>query len=113
MQHDVVDAGRAEDSSGKSKQTLSECSGQPAGVERVSRLLQFVLNTSCERVCAAEHALRDPFRVLEGRHGLAELSERGAGVFANRPRVVPPHPEREIITLAENASRHGDRFAQQ
>ena len=29
------------------------------------------------------------------------------------PRVIPPHPEREFITLSENAPRHGHRFAQQ
>ena len=52
---------------------LSEYSGQPAGVERVSRLLQFVLNVHCERVCAAEHAPRGPFRLLERRHGLAVI----------------------------------------
>ena len=28
---------------------------------------------------AAEHAPRGPFRVLEGRHGLAEIVERGPG----------------------------------
>ena len=28
-----------------------------------------------------EHAPRDPFRVLERRHGLAEIVERGAGVL--------------------------------
>ena len=32
----------------------------------------------CERVRAAEHAPRDPSRVLERRHGLAEIVERGA-----------------------------------
>ena len=29
----------------------------------------------------AEHAPRDPFRVLERRHGLAEVVERGAGIL--------------------------------
>ena len=92
---------------------LSEFSGQPAGVERVSRALQFALHVHCERVCAAEHASRDPFRVLEGRHGLAEIAARGVVVFVERIRVVPSHREREAIILAENASRHGHRFAQQ
>ena len=31
---------------------------------------------------AAKHAPRDPFRVLERRHGLAVIVERRAGVFA-------------------------------
>ena len=30
---------------------------------------------------ATEHAPRDPFRVLERLHGLAEVVERGAGVL--------------------------------
>ena len=30
---------------------------------------------------AAKHAPRDPFRILERRHGLAEIVERGTGVF--------------------------------
>jgi len=32
-------------------------------------------------VRAAEHAPRDPFHVLERRHGLAEIVERGGGVL--------------------------------
>ena len=32
-----------------------------------------------DRVRATEHAPRGPFRVLERRHGLAEIVERGAG----------------------------------
>ena len=41
-----------------------------------------------ERVRAAEHAPRDPCRLLERRHGLAEIVERGAGVLvAERLRV--------------------------
>ena len=38
------------------------------------------LNIPHERVRATEHASRDPFRVLERRHGLAEIVERGAAV---------------------------------
>ena len=62
---------------------------------------------------AAEHAPRDPFRVSERFHGLAEIVERGVGVSAERLRVSPPHLERKSITLSEDASRHGQRFAQQ
>ena len=68
---------------------------------------------SCERVLAAKHAARDLCRVLERRHGLAEIVERGAGVLAERPRVNLVHLEHELITISENASRHGYRFAQQ
>ena len=60
-----------------------------------------------------EHALRGPFRLLERCHGFAKIVERGPGVRAERVRVNPPHPEREIIILTKNASRHGHRLAQQ
>ena len=33
---------------------------------------------------AAEHAPRDPFQVLERRHCLADIVERGAGVLARQ-----------------------------
>ena len=52
-----------------------------AGAERGSRGSQVALNQRCGRVCAAEHAPYDPFRILERRHGLAEIVERGTGVF--------------------------------
>ena len=48
---------------------------------------------------AAEHAPRDPFRVLERRHGLAEIVERGAGVPVKRHSVIHPHTKTEFITL--------------
>ena len=54
-----------------------------AGAARGSRGSQFVLNSLCGRV-------RDPFRVLERRHGLAEIIERGVGVVVERPRVDFP-----------------------
>ena len=52
-----------------------------AGAERGSRVSQILLNSVCGRVCAAEHAPRGPFRVLERRHGLAEIVERGGWVL--------------------------------
>ena len=42
--------------------------------------MQHALNMHYERMRAAEHALRGPFNLLERRHGLAEIVERGAGV---------------------------------
>ena len=57
-----------------------------AGAERGSRDLQTLLNRGGERVCASHHAPRGPFRVLECRHGLAEIVERSA--------VVGPGPGR-------------------
>ena len=53
------------------------------------------------RVRAAEHAPRNPFRVLERRHGLAEVVERGAVVLHERPRVVPRVVHgREVLRVA-------------
>ena len=49
-----------------------------ASSERFSRVSQFVLNIHCVWVCAAEDAPRDPFRLLERRHRLADVVERGA-----------------------------------
>ena len=62
---------------------------------------------------ATKHAPRDPFRVLERTHGLAEIVERGGGGLVEHHRVIRPQREREVTTLAKNASRHWDRFAQQ
>ena len=62
---------------------------------------------------ATKHAPRGPLRVLERRYGLAEIVERGAVVHENRLRVSPPHLERELIILTENAPRHGRHFAEQ
>ena len=50
------------------------------GAERESRLLQILLNIRGERVHAAKNAPRDSSRVLERRHGLAEIVERGGVV---------------------------------
>ena len=84
-----------------------------AGAEHGSRASQGILDPRCVGVRAAEHAPRDPFCVLERRHGLAEIVKRSATGVDERRHVIRPHPEREVITLSENASRHGNRFAQQ
>ena len=84
-----------------------------AGAERGSRVSHFVLNYLCDRVRATKNSPRDPFRVFERRHGLAEVVERGGVVSVERRRVNRPHREREMIALTENASRHGNRLAQQ
>ena len=60
-----------------------------------------------------KHPSRDPFRLLERGHGLAEMVERRAVVPAARLRVTPPHPERDIVTLSENTACYAHRFAQQ
>ena len=74
---------------------------------------QIVFNRSCERIRAAEHAPRDPFYLLERRHGLVEIVKRGAGVSVEGLCVKPPYPERECMNISESASRHGHYFAQQ
>ena len=71
------------------------------------------LNHSCIRARPAKKAPRGPFRVLERRHGLADIGERGAGVQVERIRVTPPHPEIDSITFAQDASRHGHESAHQ
>ena len=75
--------------------------------ERKSRYFGGVLNIFCERVRASEHSPRGPCRILQRRHGLVEIVESGVGVHVERPRVIQLHVEREMMTLAENASRHG------
>ena len=57
-----------------------------AGGERGSRNSQISLNVLCERVRDSEDASRGRFRVLERRHGLAEIVERGADLIAERIR---------------------------
>ena len=63
------------------------------GAERGSRVLQIVLNPHYDRVRAAENAPRGPFCLLERRHGLAQIVERG-GFLAERLRVNRPTPRR-------------------
>ena len=70
--------------------------------ERGSRVSQIALNSSCERVCATKHAPGGPFRLLERRHGLAEIVERRAVVAEHLP-VIQPHTKTEFITFPENA----------
>ena len=77
-----------------------------AGAEYCSRPSEGFLKIHCERVRAAEHAPRDPFHVLERRHGFAEIAKRGGGVLVEHPSVIRPHPERDLIILLESASRH-------
>ena len=75
---------------------------------------------------AAEHAPGDPLRLLERRHGLAEIVERGGGVLAERLRVaannyslalvkVKRYQEsrsvlRKIIPIARHAYGASDRI---
>ena len=74
-----------------------------AGVEGRPRESQVDLYPVCEWMRATHHAPRDPCRVLERRHGLAEIVERGVVVFVERLRVTRTNREREIIDGAVKA----------
>ena len=54
-----------------------EFSGQPVGVERVSRVLKFARNINCDWVRVTEHAPRGLVRVFERRHGLLDAVGQG------------------------------------
>ena len=64
-------------------------------------------------MCATHYAARGPRRLLEGRHGLAEIVERRAVSFVERRRVVRPQRERESIISSENPVCYGYCFAKQ
>ena len=53
---------------------------------------------------ATQNAPRGPCRLLECCYGLAEIGERGTGVFVKRIRVKPPHGECESIAFSARAS---------
>ena len=55
----------------------------------LSRRFQIPLNLNCARVRTTEDAPHDPCRVLERRHCLAEIIERGVGVLVERPPRKP------------------------
>ena len=84
-----------------------------AGGESLSRVSQKSFNRPYNWVRSTKHAPRGPFRVLERRHGLADIVERGAVVVVERLRVIHPHSEHEFMTLPKNALRRGQYFAQQ
>ena len=77
-----------------------------AVAEGASRFSQKVLSHSYERVRATKHAPRDPFRLLERRHGFAQIVESGAGGDVKRPPVKRPHLERDFITFSDSTARH-------
>ena len=81
--------------------------------KRLSRYVEASSNESCDWVRATENAPRSPFHILERRHGLAEIVERGVVVPVERRRVTQSHLERVLMTLPENAPRHGDRLSKQ
>ena len=72
-----------------------------SGAERGSRFSQGSLMCRCARVRGTKNAPRDWGRFRQRRHGLAEIVERGAGVFAEHPCVIPSHRRRR--------ARGGDR----
>ena len=76
------------------------------------RFFQLGLDFCCDWMRTAENAPRGLFRVLKRRHGLTEIVDCGAVVGVEGPCVIRPQRERDVITLAKNASRHGYRLAQ-
>ena len=87
--------------------------GRLADAEPGSRLEQIASKSFCVRMRAPKNTTRDPSRVLETRHGFADIVERGTRVVVERHRVNSPHRKRDLISLSENALRHGYRVAQQ
>ena len=73
---------------------------------------QGLLHPHNGRVRAAKHASRGSCRLLERRHGVAEVVERGGLVRVERLCVHCPYREREVITITEDTTRHGYCFAQ-
>ena len=84
-----------------------------ARVEHGSPASQGGLNRLCERVRAPEHAPRNASSVLERRYGLAFIVERGAVGVEERHPVHQSHLERDLMTITENASCHGDYLARE
>ena len=72
------------------------------GAERYSRLSQVFLNPGCDWVRAAEHAPRDPGRLLEYRHGLAEIVEHGVVTLKNP--IFSTHKKQLSTLLSTRAS---------
>ena len=66
---------------------------------------------SLMRVRAAEHAPRDPSASSSVVTASRRSSSVASVVSVERLCVHQSHLEREIITLSENASRHGHHFA--
>ena len=61
-----------------------------ADVQGGSRLSQALINPDGDRMRPAQHATRDPFYLLERRHGLMDIFERGAIISVDRLRVKAP-----------------------
>ena len=59
-----------------------------------TRLLQGNANFRHERMRAAHHAPRGPFRIFERRQGLADVVERGGVRVGERPRPDLNTPDR-------------------
>ena len=75
-----------------------------ADTERDSRMSQVVLNPRYERMCATEHVPCGSCRLLERRHGLAEIDERAAGVLVDRARVEAGASSSASATSASRAT---------
>ena len=81
--------------------------------QRLARVFQRPLDLGRLRMRRSEYALPRRCYGLECPHGFAKIVECGVGVLEERQRVKPSHSERGNFSLAENASRRRNRFAQQ
>ena len=71
--------------------------------------MHLVLKLHYERVRATENASRDPSYLLERRHGLAEIVERGVGVVVERHCVIRPNLSKSGAIVDESrAGVHDD-----
>ncbi len=71
-----------------------------AGAELCSHFAQIAPDAFCSRVRATEHASRDPFNVLERRHGLAEIVDGGAHPFTKRLAEFELRDARAVLQAA-------------
>ena len=82
-----------------------------AGTELRSSVAQGFLKCPYERMRAAKHTTPGPRRLLERRHGLAEIIERGVRVIVERHRIiyglgpVPVVAEGGLVTCSSYAAR--------
>ena len=95
---------------GQGRQVVAH--GQTCG-QRLARLFQRLLGLRRLRMRRSENALPRMRNGFKRRHGFAAVIKRGAFVQVEHPRVNPPHLERHLMIITEDASRHRHCFAQQ
>ena len=69
-------------------------------MEHGPRVLQMSLVRLSDRVSTTKHTSRDPFNVLERRHGLAEIVDGGAHPFTKRLAEFELRDARAVLQAA-------------